>query len=452
LSDRPTDHRARQIWQPRSANRPTPEADSRAGAAAPPEAGSPGGNAAQRSADVRVLAPTQDADTAALSADLVAIAERALADRFQAEQLVAGLCREQAGLVTTATRSAMPSQRDAARTELERLVRRAALDSLPPVIGNPSADRGRPAGAAGSRSESRKVAAPAVGRAKSGAAAPPPAPPLAPEPVPSAPEPRPAGRPAGRTDLSSTADLPGADRPRGPITAPRGTASAVKAPAPRRGRKLALSALAAAALLGGLGFGYFAYAPETPLDPEFAGTPTPMPEPESEPEPEPTPTSIVEAPPVAEAPQTSELSAESLQLEAAEPAAGPLLRQGAELGEPASPPGAPAQPPVTLPDGLRLILIHQNNSAAAASADALQARLAALKDPLQAEVRSVDFSIATPRIRYFYADDASSAATLADILGPPANGTGSWEVQDFTHLRPGPTQGTVEVFVPDTGS
>jgi hypothetical protein len=446
-----------------------------------------GGQTAQRTAEVRVLAPTQDTDGAALSAHLTTIAERALANPLEAEQLVDSVWRREPTLVVAATRSALASQRDAARAELERLVRRAALDALPPVIAKPTSDASgghRTTGPAISKKIGKSAAGNGTGRAStSAAAAPPPAPAptppphAAPAPAPTvaassaptaadaaAPTPRlatahadspapqsapselqrrPPSRTSGLAGSPTTEETSVADQPRGPITAPRGNATAQAARSARRGGTLALSILAVAVLLGGLGYGYFAYAPEAPLDLERAEAPAQTPEP--------PPTATGSAAPIPEPPQTAALSADGLQLEAAEPTAGPL-RERAELTEPADTPASPAPPVVTLGDDLRLILIHQNNSTAAANAEALEATLATLKDPVQMELRSVDFSIATPRIRYFYADDAASAAALADILGPPANGSGSWQVQDFTYFRPGPTEGTVEIFVPDNGS
>ena len=456
MSERPKDHTARQVWQPRAVARPAPDADGRPETVAEtegPHTDAPHTDESGRPANVRVLTPAQDPATAALSRDLVTIAERALDDRLEAEQIVAGLCRLQAALLTTATQSAMPSQREAARAELERLVRRAALDALPPVIGKPSTAPGKPASSTAAP-PARKLAEPGSGKPAGRATRPAPAPPSppiaaapsrpsepepAPGPAPGTPHRRPAGQPTGLADLPSIADLPGATRPRaaanaprGPITAARGTVTAVEAKPQHRGRKLALTAVALTVMLGGLGFGYLAYAPEDPIDPDLARLPALPPQaaapavPPAEPEPAPT----------------ADLSPDPLQLEAAEPAAGPLRTNAA----PASPP--PPQPVAAIDPDLRLVLLYQGNGTGAARADDLQATLAALKDPPAIERRSVDFSIATPRIRYFYAADASAAAALADLLGPPGNGT--WQVQDFTHLRPGPTQGTLEVFIPTT--
>jgi hypothetical protein len=140
------------------------------------------------------------------------------------------------------------------------------------------------------------------------------------------------------------------------------------------------------------------------------------------------------------------LAPDALQIEAVEPSTGPLHEQRASLG------ATPAAPLAGLADdNLRIFFLYEGGSPAAARATALSGSLAAAKDPLEVELRTVGFTIATPRIRYFHADDAEAAAALAAFLAPPESGGGPWQVQDFTHFRPLPLTGTLEVFVPSTG-
>ncbi len=426
-------------------------------------------------ANVRVLTPAQDSATAALSNELVAIAERALEDRLQAEQIVAGLCRMQAALVTTATQSAMAQQRNAAKSELERLVRRAALDAVPPVVTEkPIAQASRKATAPAAR----KVAPPAVARpdaptpaaepAAKRAANPAARPVMSAEPAPAHPAAeaevgspsrptgrRPANRPAGLGDLPSTADLPGATDPRSQAGSQagraRGTTTPLAAARPPRGRRLALAVVAMIVAVGGLGLGYLASQPDDDTVPgPSAGLP-PAPA---------APAPSAEAP-VAEAitPDALRLEApDALRLEANEPTAGPLRERVALDAPPGAGSGgasdesssAEITPAAFGDDDLRIVVHYQNDSPAAALANGLSNSLALSKDPPEVELRPVDFTVATPRIRYFYADDADAAAALAAFLAPPASSNG-WQIQNFTHFRPGPAVGTLEVFVPSAG-
>ena len=137
--------------------------------------------------------------------------------------------------------------------------------------------------------------------------------------------------------------------------------------------------------------------------------------------------------------------ADGLQIEAIEPAGGPLRQPGETVQ------GTAADAPAILADGELRIFIHfQGGSPAAARANELSSSLAAAKDAPEVELRNVTYTIATPRIRYFYADDADAATALAALLDP-ANDGSSWQVQDFTHFRPGPAEGTLEVFVASSG-
>jgi hypothetical protein len=409
LSDPARDRDERRVWQPRAESAP-----------ADPDALPPIDNVAderteaeQQSATVRLLNPAHDVAGYTLWQELVALADRALDNQLAAEQLVAGLCRMQAGLVTTATQSAAPAQRAAAKAELERLVRRAALDALPPVVRTP------PAGGA-----PVPAAAPA-------------------DPKKTAPMRRPA---------TASAEPPAAEVERRPIVAPRGTATASRKQRPASGRRLGLAVLAMILAVGGLGVGYLASAsddgavlgPIADLMDRFV-TPAAQ-EPVAEAPPEPQPEPEVEAePPTVASPEPP--SADELQITATEPPAVPLLRLQRTNVEP-----PPADTLEGFPgSGLSIYLLYQGGSAAAARANELSGSLALAKDPPLVELRSVDYTIATPRIRYYYADDADAADALAGLLEPPANGADSWEIQNFTFFRPLPPNGRLEVFIPSAG-
>ncbi len=396
------------MWQPRNDTATTD-----------PTAEPPIGNVAderteaeQQSATVRLLNPAHDVAGYALWPELVALADRALENRLAAEELVAGLCRVQAGLVTTATQSAAPAQRAAAKTELERLVRRAALDALPPVVRTP----------------------------------------------PAATSPAPAAAPAGRKTAGPTRRAVAASAAQGaadwqppPPVDPRGTTTTSRKQRPARRPRLALAVLAMTLAIGGLGVGYLASAsdegavlgPIADLMDRFVASaaldpvPDPTPEPPAEREPEPSTVASPEAP----------ASADELQIAVTEPPAVPLLRLQRAAVEP-----PPADTPEGFPGtGLNIYLLYEGGSVAAARASELSGSLALAKDPPLVELRGVDYTIATPRIRYYYADDADAAAALAVLLEPPASGANSWEIQDFTFFRPLPPNGRLEVFIPSAG-
>jgi hypothetical protein len=123
--------------------------------------------------------------------------------------------------------------------------------------------------------------------------------------------------------------------------------------------------------------------------------------------------------------------------------------------QPSAPPAPPAPPapaarpdPVARPDQaaapLRLVLHRPGNSPQArAMADWLVATLSPGFGPV--ETRTVSSGPGVPTIRYFHAADAASAGRLANAL---AAGGIAWRVQDLSHFRPLPRQGTVELWLP----
>jgi hypothetical protein len=348
-------------------------------------------------ANVRVLASTPDAATAALSADLLEIAERGFGERPAAERIVGAILHNESQLVAAATRTASAAQREAAQATLASMVRRAVLDALPPVVpGSPT---------------------PAV----AGAAA------------------------TGGAEARKVRAVPPSEAPK---------------PVPARARdrsKLIAAAAVGLLLLGGLAAWHFLLRPAPGVEaPAGAGD--------------------------AERPAPAAAAADVLQLEAPEPAAGPLRR--ARPGEPAPPlpPGeamaaAPAEAPATrrigmaptareaaavqpgagtpdaaleLPAGaadLRVFILYPEGEAAAAEASDLYTALSDSGSLPLVVLRDVTFTIASPRIRYFHDEDAAAARALAGFLDVPADGSGTWDVQNFTHISPLPAPGTLEIYV-----
>lgn len=68
-----------------------------------------------------------------------------------------------------------------------------------------------------------------------------------------------------------------------------------------------------------------------------------------------------------------------------------------------------------------------------------------------AELRPVDFGIHRGSIRYFFAHDrAASRQLMAALARFAAAGSAPAAIKDFTHYRPSPRPGTLEIWVPNT--
>ena len=68
-----------------------------------------------------------------------------------------------------------------------------------------------------------------------------------------------------------------------------------------------------------------------------------------------------------------------------------------------------------------------------------------------ADIRSVDFSIGKPSVRYFFARDRAASQRLVEELGRFSAGGASLgpdHASDFTHFVPKPRPGSVEVWLP----
>jgi hypothetical protein len=68
-----------------------------------------------------------------------------------------------------------------------------------------------------------------------------------------------------------------------------------------------------------------------------------------------------------------------------------------------------------------------------------------------ADIRSVDFGVGKPSVRYFFARDRAASGRLVEELGRFSTGGASLapdRASDFTHFVPKPRPGTVEVWLP----
>ena len=70
-----------------------------------------------------------------------------------------------------------------------------------------------------------------------------------------------------------------------------------------------------------------------------------------------------------------------------------------------------------------------------------------------ADIRSVDFGIAKPSVRYFFARDRAASQRLVEELGRFSAGGAPLapdRASDFTHFVPKPRPGSLEVWLPGT--
>jgi hypothetical protein len=84
---------------------------------------------------------------------------------------------------------------------------------------------------------------------------------------------------------------------------------------------------------------------------------------------------------------------------------------------------------------------------AATAADALQQQ-----DHQIADIRVVPYAVSHPRVRYFFANDREAAEKVAEDVARSVIGEAAASpdvtVQDFSHFRPRPTPGNIEVWLP----
>ncbi|HEX6012034.1 MAG TPA: hypothetical protein VFY87_09595 [Geminicoccaceae bacterium] len=227
------------------------------------------------------------------------------------------------------------------------------------------------------------------------------------------------------------------------------------------------------ALAGGSGFGLALYTLGRPPVHESAPQPTPAtpppapaeerppvatPPPERSAEP-PAPTTAAPPPPpaaVEETPLVRELIGDPLV--APEPPATLRPRGGPDLGlspaelepEAAAPAPAPA-PQAAVPGQDRIFIHHRASDAASAGladrlAEALQRQGSGI-----VVIRSVPFGIGRPSVRYFHAGDRAAAEALVRAARPALSADGyaaPGAPSDFTHYRPAPRPGTLEIWLP----
>ncbi|WP_410216568.1 hypothetical protein [Paracoccus sp. (in: a-proteobacteria)] len=68
----------------------------------------------------------------------------------------------------------------------------------------------------------------------------------------------------------------------------------------------------------------------------------------------------------------------------------------------------------------------------------------------EVETRAVRYAVDQQSIRYFHAADRDVSAIIGDLIRV-AGGGGRETVSDFTNFRPSPRNGTVEIWLPETG-
>ncbi len=358
MSDGSTDQGERTVWQPNLA--------------------------ASGQGTVRAIGPSQDAAAAAIYAELLEIGERSLGDRATAEQLVSGLFRANGHLVAAASHTVGPAEREAAKSELARMVRRAALDALPPVTATaPTSESG---------------AAKAPGRKL--------------RPV------------ATATTATPAKPAKAAPRPAG------------------RGIPILLLALA---LVGAGGFllSRELWPPSDQLadatPPDAAATASADIVAQTT-----APAGQENAPEPGAGPPSELLQLEAVE-PGVGPLGGRIGATTSSTAQSDTPQPADAAPASAAAD-LRVFILYPDGAEQAAGE--LYAKLSDSGEFPLVVLRDVEFAIATPRIRYFYPEDGDSADALADVLQPPSDGDDQWTVQDFTQFRPLPAPGTLEIFIP----
>jgi hypothetical protein len=361
-----------------------------------------------------VIGPTQDVAAAAIFEQLLDIAERAFDDRSRAEQLVSSVIRQQGQLVAAAASAATAAQREAANGELVRIVRRACLDAMPPVISGVGGKR--PTAAAPPAQKLRPISK-SAGAAGTGALQPPTA-------APRASSANALGRQiamalgalvlvvAGAIVLTESLQQPVDDSTAPMVSAADPAGSGVAHdPSPATAAR-----------------------PDQPTDNAVAAA-------------EPATTTAVPDP--SPAGQTLD-EITLLRLEMTEPkdpiGARPPSVTATESGEPTSQPILP----VADAADLRIFILYPGEPVAEERAGDLYSTLADSGAFPLVVLRDVDFAISTPRIRYYYDEDAGRAGALADALQAPDAADDDWQLQDFTQFRPLPVPGTLEIFIPSS--
>jgi hypothetical protein len=136
-----------------------------------------------------------------------------------------------------------------------------------------------------------------------------------------------------------------------------------------------------------------------------------------------------------------DLAASRRELAAAQPPAPPPQPQ--QLTPPPRPLRLPENVAAAVPGQPRVYVHLRAGSAAAAYAAAELAPQLREGGFDLAELRPVGATPSQRVVRYFHSDDAPAAARLAGRLGR------GWAIQDFRNFEPAPSQGTLEIWLPD---
>ena len=101
------------------------------------------------------------------------------------------------------------------------------------------------------------------------------------------------------------------------------------------------------------------------------------------------------------------------------------------------------EPEVPSPAETARIVIHHHagDVAGAARARELRGRLAA-RDGITVEIRAVPMRVSLDNMRIFFASDRRQARDARDLAG-----SGSMPIRDFSHYRPLPRPGTIEIWL-----
>lgn len=105
-------------------------------------------------------------------------------------------------------------------------------------------------------------------------------------------------------------------------------------------------------------------------------------------------------------------------------------------------PDAPAAIRPSTPTGARVVIHHSGSTGPERSLE-LAGHLRRAGFP-QVEIRAVGFRVDKQSVRYFHHADQDVSQALGTLIGRD----GQVDVADFTHFRPLPRTGTVEIWLP----
>jgi hypothetical protein len=99
------------------------------------------------------------------------------------------------------------------------------------------------------------------------------------------------------------------------------------------------------------------------------------------------------------------------------------------------------------------VFVHYSTTAADGAADARRlSHYLRTRGFDVADIRAVSYPIAVPRVRFFFAADATAARRLTGALAEYRLGSpheqSAIRLQDYLHYRPLPQPGNIEVWLP----